>query len=126
MRNEFIYGKRSSFSALTAGEWIAGFVRASEQKKQEIRDLKFVHSGKYKPLNRADNTYWYFTHCFTGIEYAVRRNSFDKKFKLSSLPPGDVLNMTLIRWNNEWWLSGVMYNVPGIHRNTRLPAADCP
>ncbi|MES2734278.1 MAG: DUF3843 family protein [Bacteroidota bacterium] len=105
----FVFTKRSSYSALNAPEWFSRVARCSAQKREEIKNLCYWHPGKYRLEETHDKTYIRFTHLYTNQTYLVRRDSFQNSKKPGT--DGMMFQMTLIQWNGDWWLSGIMYSL---------------
>jgi hypothetical protein len=105
----FVFTRRSSYSAMHAPEWFSRVARCSAPKREEINNLRYWHPGKYRLEGDYDKTFLRFTHLYTGQTYLVRRDSFQNSKKPG--PDGTLFQMTLVKWNGDWWLSGMMYSL---------------
>lgn len=103
----FLYQKRSSYSALNGPEWFAKIARCSEQKKQDIVDLTYWIDGKFY-LKEKHGKHFVFEHLINNVQYKALINSFqnNNQFYLSDTT---AYNMHMVRWNGDYWLSGIMF-----------------
>jgi antitoxin component YwqK of YwqJK toxin-antitoxin module len=106
LQEDYKLSKRCSFAAMNAPEWFARVARCSEVKKQEIINLQFRHQGQYLYLKEEENHYL-FRHLTTDREYKVRKDSVKKNGKMGK-EGKTVFLMTLIQWEGEWMLTGMM------------------
>jgi Protein of unknown function (DUF3843) len=106
LQEDYKLSKRCSFAAMNAPEWFARVARCSEVKKQEIVNLQFRHQGQYLYLKEEENHYL-FRHLTTDREYKVRKESVTKSGKMGK-EGKTVFLMTLIQWEGEWMLTGMM------------------
>jgi Protein of unknown function (DUF3843) len=105
----FLYKKRCSFSALNAPEWFAKVARCSQKRKQEIIDMTYWIDGKFFMKERRAK-HFVFEHILTKIQYKARIDSFKNS---QGLHPSNTSAyvMHLVRWSDEYWLSGMMSGV---------------
>ncbi len=106
LQDDYKLSKRCSFAAMNAPEWFARVARCSEVKKQEIVNLQFRHQGQYLYLKEEENHYL-FRHLTTDREYKVRKDSVTRNGKMGK-EGKTVFLMTLIQWEGEWMLTGMM------------------
>jgi hypothetical protein len=106
MMEQYLYQKRSSFSALNGPEWFAQLSKCSRKRREEIVDMTYWIDGKFY-LKERQQTYFVFEHVLTNVQYKTRIDSF-KNAKEMQPSETQVFNMHLIRWNDEYLLSGMM------------------
>ncbi|WP_170252635.1 hypothetical protein, partial [Adhaeribacter aerolatus] len=104
-REKFLYSYRYSFGALNAPELFANLAICPAPKKEEIKNLALVHSGKFT-YEGSENNHFLFRHLFTKTLYKVRQDSVQA-------PPTDdkakkTYDFSVIKWNNDWWITGMM------------------
>ncbi len=104
---EYLFQKRSSYSALNGPEWFARIATCSETQKQDIIETNYWIDGKFY-LKEKQGEYLIFEHILTNITYKALADSFqnNKGFKVSDTT---AYNMHLIRWNGVYVLSGMVY-----------------
>lgn len=104
---KFLFQKRSSYSALNGPEWFAKIAKCSEQKRQDIVDLTYWIDGKFF-LKEKQKKHFVFEHLLTKVQYNALVESFQNTDKM---PVSDkkAYNMHMIRWNGDYWLSGMMF-----------------
>jgi hypothetical protein len=107
LQEDYKLTKRCSFAAMNAPEWFARVARCSEAKRQEIVNLQFRHQGQYLYLKEEKNHYL-FRHLTTDREYKVRKDSVSKSSNKMGKEGKTVFMMTLIQWEGEWMLTGMM------------------
>jgi Protein of unknown function (DUF3843) len=103
----FLYQKRSSYSALNGPEWFAKVARCSEQRKQEIVDSTYWIDGKFY-LKEKQKEHFVFEHLITNVRYKALISSFQGANQMY-ISDKTAYNMHMIRWNDVYWLSGVMF-----------------
>lgn len=103
----FLYKKRSSYSALNGPEWFAKIARCSQERRQDIVDLTYWIDGKFY-LKEKQKAHFVFEHLITNVQYKALISSFQNanQFYLSDTT---AYNMHIVRWNSTYWLSGVMF-----------------
>ena len=106
MMERYLYQKRSSFSALNGPEWFALIAKCSRKRREEIVDMTYWIDGKFY-LKERQQTYFVFEHVLTKVEYKARIDSFQNN-KAMQTSETIAFNMHLIRWNDEYLLSGMM------------------
>jgi hypothetical protein len=104
---KFLFQKRSSYSALNGPEWFAKIAKCSEQKRQDIVDLTYWIDGKFY-LKEKQKEHFVFEHLLTHVQYKSLINSFQNTHQM---PVSDTkaYNMHMVRWNDTYWLSGMMF-----------------
>lgn len=107
IREDYIYTKRCSFATFNAPEWFSILARCNDDSLREtIRNLSKRHQGYYICSDESEKHY-NFININTEREYPVLKDSIK-----SPLQKEDVNNvayvMTLIKWNDEWMLTGMM------------------
>jgi hypothetical protein len=105
LMEDYLFVERSSFGALNVPEWFAGLARCSEGRREEIRKLRYRHTGEYTYEGKEKHTYL-FRHLFTDQVYRVRQDSV-QKMKLEQRK-NEVFTLSLLPWNGDWWISGVL------------------
>jgi hypothetical protein len=104
----YLYQKRSSYSALNGPEWFARIATCSEAQKQDIIDTNYWIDGKFY-LKEKQGEYFIFEHVLTNIRYKTLMTSFQSNKELY-VSNTTAYNMHLIRWNDVYLLSGMVYS----------------
>ena len=86
---------------------MAKIAKCSDTRRQEIIDLTYWVDGKFLIKERQDR-YFVLEHLLTKTQYKARTDSFQKN---KNMLPSETMayNMHLIRWQEEYLLSGMMY-----------------
>ncbi len=106
LRDDFMYSKRCSFAAMNAPEWFSMVARCTDAKRQEISNLQFRHRGEYL-YEGEDKLHYDFTHLTTDRRYKVLKDSIKKSGNMGKVGK-TVYMMTLVQWNGEWMMTGMM------------------
>ena len=104
LQDDFLYGRRSSWSALRSVDLLAAVAHGPEELREEIRGLTRRVTGTFI-YERTDERFYHFRYGPTGRTFEIRRDSIDLEEK--ELEPGsDVGFFSIVPWRGEWWLSG--------------------
>ena len=92
---------------MSVSKWFVKIAECSETRRQEILDLTYWIDGKFLIKERQDK-YFVFEHLFTKTQYKAKIDSFQKN---ENMMPSETMgyNMHLIRWHEEYLLSGLVY-----------------
>ena len=107
---KYLYQKRSSYSALNGPEWFAKIAKCSDTRRQEILDLTYWIDGKFF-LKERQPKHFIFEHILTNIQYKALIDSFQNNRNVRPSKT-DAYVMHMIRWNEVYQLSGMMYSQP--------------
>lgn len=102
MLNDYLYTKKSCFNALTTPEWFSKIANCSEKKRHEIYQLQYPHKSWYEYQSK-DKKYFYLKGLQNSKTYNVLWNSVNKNSKFEK---ESIIETTLIKWNDEWWVTG--------------------
>ncbi len=103
---DFIYSNRCSFAAMNPPEWLSKLARCEEDDVREtINGLK-RHQGYYICKGVIGN-YYKFQNIKTEREYLVLKKSVKAHITKDEFNVITYI-MTLIHWNEDWWLTGIM------------------
>lgn len=102
---DYGYSKRSSFSSLSAPEVLSRIAIASDAVKENIKTLS-RHMGVYIYRGREAHHH-IFQHAQTSRTYRVTKDSVAESAQ-NPLTLGQWFYMSLIWWQGEWWLTGMM------------------
>ncbi len=108
--DNYLFQKRSSYSALNAPEWFAKVAKCSDAMRQDILDTTYWIEGKFY-FKEKQSKHLIFEHIFTKKRYNARTDSFQEVNKLLK-NANDAFVMHIMRWKNEYYLSGAVYNEP--------------
>jgi hypothetical protein len=104
----YLYQKRSSYSALNGPEWFAKVARCAQKRKEEIIDLTYWIDGKFL-LKEKQEKHFIFEHVLTNVRYTALIDSFQKTQHMK-VTDDKAYNMHMVRWNDVYMLSGMMYD----------------
>jgi len=116
----YAYSIRSTFSALNAAEWFAEIARASPDVKETIRQLQFGHTGHFSLVDTTEKTHYLFRHEQTNRLYRVRRDSLQGGKPIPKTAKDDLFLMNIRYCLGDWWMSGVLINLPLPEAERRL------
>ncbi|RLD60339.1 MAG: hypothetical protein DRJ05_04840 [Bacteroidetes bacterium] len=102
VNEQSIYKRHTKWSALRAVDFFAEMVNTSDTCKQSIKKLSNKHTGKYY-FRGEDDTYFFFENVSTGVNYNVLKDSYGSTEGINN---GKVFDVSFIKWNNEWHISG--------------------
>jgi hypothetical protein len=122
----FLFEKRSSFSALSAADWMAEAAHTTPALKDAIRQTQQGVAGLFRLVDERDKTCYSFQHLQTERVFEVRRDSFLNGKPLPDTRPGKTVVMMNIRpYTNGWHLSGILADVTNqYHRMNDTPRAN--
>lgn len=107
-QDRLLFEVPSSLTAFFPIDILAGVMRCNEKKKQEISNLKWRPHGIFQ-IKKETTEFYHFFHTATGEEFEVRIDSFDRPVKS---PMDTYWITTLIRWNDEYHISGLCISSP--------------
>lgn len=105
LMEDYGYSRRSSFSALSAPEILYRIADASDKTKENIKTLS-RHIGLYR-YKGTEAEHLIFEHVQTSRVYKVIKESIKENSNHPFLL-GHSFFMSLILWQDEWWLTGMM------------------
>jgi len=130
MMDRIMYGERdrllfevpSLYTAIFPVDILAGAMRCSDAKKEEISNLKWRPHGIFH-VQTETATHYRFLHTSTGEEFDVLKSSFNRTF--DSRKQDEYWITTLAKWNDEHNISGLCIPSPYkgeeiYHRNTEM------
>lgn len=130
MMSPIMYGERdrllfevpSVFTAIFPVNILAGAMRCSDKKKEEMSNLKWRPHGIFHVQQETD-THYRFLHTSTDEEFNVLKSSFNRTF--DSRKQDEYWITTLAKWNDEYYISGLCLPCPYqgeeiYHRNIEM------
>lgn len=108
INEQLIRTYQTRWSALTPLDIMTELIQCSESKREEIRNLKYKHEGTYH-LQNQDARYYYFYNTGTEKEYPVLKDSVEGKGLSGEM--SEYYRCGFVKWNNEFWLSGILFNM---------------
>jgi hypothetical protein len=119
--DRLLFEEPSSLTAFFPVDIFAGALQCSNEKKEEIRNLKLRPHGIFH-VQQGTKDHYLFLHTSTGEEFNVNKNSFDKK---PDITRNEYWISTIAKWNNEYNISGLCLPSPYLgdeiyHRNIRM------
>lgn len=104
IQDDYIFIKRSAFSALSPLEWFSRVVDCSDNIREDILKLRKRIVGVFY-YEGADENYWLFQESLTEKHIKVRRDSIE--IPAEAQIPRHLHSLSLEQWRNEWWVSGI-------------------
>jgi hypothetical protein len=120
-RDRLMFEEPSSLTAFFPLDILAGAMRCSETKKEEIRQLKFRPHGIFHVQQETD-THYLFLHTSTSEEFTVTKKSFKEPFDSRK---EEYWIATIASWSGEHHISGLCVPSPYegeeiYHRNLQM------
>jgi hypothetical protein len=108
-RDRLLFEVPSLYTAIFPVDMLAGAMRCSPKKKEEISNLKWRPHGIFHVQQETETHYW-FLHTSTGEEFKVVKSSFKETF--DSRKEDEYQITTLAKWNDEYNISGLCIPCP--------------
>ena len=107
--NNFMFINRSPLLSLTGPQIAANLLGKEHSLYSHFLNISKRISGLFKYLGQ-DSQYLTFEHLASARSFQVVKSSFNStsEFKL----PGQVIQIGFVRWMDDWWFSGMTFEVP--------------
>jgi len=120
-RDRLLFEVPSLLTAFLPLDILAGAIRCSDSKKEEIMKLKWRSHGIFH-VQQETATHYRFLHTSTLEEFTVLKNSFDKPLDSKR---EEYWITTVAGWNNDYYVSGLCLPSPYkgeeiYHRNIEM------
>lgn len=103
-RDVFLHKIRTSLMALPGKEWVAAVLGEDHALSTDIKDISPRIPG-YFFYKGQDSRDIFLEHIASGKSFKLTKKSFDHASELVEIDC--ILYMGIVRWQNEWWFSGV-------------------
>ena len=126
LRSGLIHAHCTALLALTGREWAMELLGEEHSLYKDLEGMSHRISSVFAYKDR-DERFVFFEHLASGTPVAVRKVSFGDHFA-GPVKVGELVHMSIVRWRDEWWLSGVAMHLNGIEdevteREKRSPEA---
>jgi len=108
IKNDLLLRFPSQYSALSIPQWFSFFVKANENVKEQIAEIK-QHIGYYKLIKISQENFT-FIHLYSNREYQVPKAGF-VNMKVDELQEGSLYQGSFVYWQNQWHLVGTLIDV---------------
>lgn len=105
-RDSFYFKIRTRLLALSGTEWAAGLAGKEHPLYSDIRSITQRISGFFLYKGQSEKTIQ-LEHIASGKKFVLNKASFDHYAALTEIDT--ILFMGIVRWQNEWWFSGIFY-----------------
>jgi len=105
--DQFLFSTRTKLLALRINEWFANILGSEHPLYESILTISPKITGNFT-ITHKDSLFHYFEHIATKRTFPVITTSLEGTS--IELKPGDVVFISLIRWQQNWWFSGVLIN----------------
>ena len=112
LRSGLIHSYCTALLALTGREWVMELLGEEHLLYKDLEGMSHRISSIFAYKDR-DEKFVFFEHVASGTQVAVRKVSFGDHFA-GPVKVGELVHMSIVRWRNEWWLSGVAMHLNGI------------
>lgn len=103
-KDQFLLNIKSKLLALGSNEWAAYIVGQNHHLHKDLLNISKKIRGKFLFKNKIDNQYVYIEHIASGKKFNLLKSSYDH---YTSLKNDNILTIGIIKWQNEWWFSGI-------------------
>lgn len=103
-KDKFLLETKSKLLALGANEWAALVLGKEHKLYNDLLNISKKIYGNFLFKNKIDNKYIYIEHIASGRKFDLLKFSFDDYQLLKN---DDILKIGIVKWQNEWWFSGV-------------------
>lgn len=104
-RDRLMFNMPSTLTAFFPADLLAGALRCSDEKKEEVRNLKWRPHGVFQ-VEKATATHYQFVHTATGEQYDVLKSSLNHPLDWSK---AKYWITTLAAWNGSYYISGLCF-----------------
>ncbi len=108
-RDVFLHKTCTSLLALPGKEWAAAILGEGHALSEDIKSLSPRIAG-YFLYKGQDSRDVLLEHIASGKSFKLTKKSFDYASELTEIDC--ILYMGIVRWQNEWWFSGVNFETP--------------
>lgn len=105
-RDSFYFKTRTRLLALSGTEWASGLAGKEHPLYSDIRSISQRISGFFLYKGQNEKTIQ-LEHIASGKKFGLNKASFDHYAALTEIDI--ILFMGIVRWQNEWWFSGIFY-----------------
>ncbi len=105
-RDAFNFKTRTRLLSLSGSDWVAGLLGKEHPLYSDIRSISqriiglFLYKGQNEKTIQLE-------HIASGKKFGLKKASFDHYEDLSEIDT--ILFMGIVRWQTEWWFSGIFY-----------------
>lgn len=104
LQEDYLWKKKSHWCGMSAPEWLAEIARCPDADRDPIRQTEQRAMGTFL-FEKMDERHYFFKVIRTGRVFKIHRESVTISVKKLNLGSTASL-MTLIFWQNDWWMSG--------------------
>ncbi len=105
IQEDILMKQKTSWCAFSAAEWLAEVGEYSDVLRGNIRQLIERVEGIFL-YEGSDEKYYHFKFVPSNRLFAIHRESVN--INVSSMKPGkDLAYFGIVKWNDDWWISGV-------------------
>ncbi len=108
LQDDFLYKRSSTWLARTTPEWLAEVAHCSQPVAAAIKGLVQKVTGNFQ-YESADEGHYYYRYIRSNRLFPVHRKAID--LPLSKMQPGEMSIFNLVKWRDDWWLSGAQVAV---------------
>lgn len=109
-RDRLMFNVPSSLTAFFPADLLAGALRCSDEKKEEVRNLKWRLHGVFQ-VKKETPTHYHFLHTSTGEQYDVLKSSLNQPIDSGK---EKFWVTTLAAWNGDYYISGMCLPFHGL------------
>jgi len=107
-RDHFLHKTHTRLLALTGKEWASYLLGESHPLHKEFLNISQKINGYFFYKGQDENNVL-IEHIASGKRFSLTKKSFDHYVTLQQVDT--ILFMGIIRWRNEWWFSGVYFQI---------------
>ncbi len=108
MEDDYIYNKRSGYSALSTLEWFCGVANCSSDTQLDILQMSKRIMSQFL-FEKEEGNYWVFKEMYTDRLFSMRKESVN--LPRYARIKGQMQAMTIVPWKEAWWMSGTMMSL---------------
>ena len=103
-KDQFLLNTKSKLLALGSNEWAAYIVGQNHVFYEDLLNISKKIRGYFLFKNKIDKQYVYIEHIASGKKFNLLKSSYDNYTLLKN---DNILTIGIIKWQNEWWFSGI-------------------
>lgn len=108
LQDDFLYRTSSTWLARTTPEWLAEIAHCPESVAAAIKGLFQKVTGNFQ-YESADEGHYYYRYIRSNRLFPVHRKAID--LPVNRMQPGEMSIFNLVKWQDDWWLSGTQLTV---------------
>ena len=108
-RDAIIHKNHTRLMNLTGKEWAAKILGENHEVSNHLLNMSQLIKG-YFFYKGQDHTDIFLEHIASGKKFKLTKKSFDHSHRLTETDT--IMFMGIVRWREEWWFSGIYFQVP--------------